>query len=136
MLNQSDPQLVFLYQKIGDAYALRRETHAEAHFLLATDPLKAGAKLEPIQKTLMMDVLDDLRLFYLDFKHYDKAEKCLMESLDTRIELLGENHATVAYSYTTFGVLHPQRQEYNECVTMCEAALDMHRQTSCSNVQT
>ncbi|KPI86340.1 hypothetical protein ABL78_4606 [Leptomonas seymouri] len=132
--DQQDPQLAYLYQKIGDAYAMRREAHAEAYFLLAIDAFKQNATIEPLQRTYMTDVLDDLGLFYLDFHHYEKAEKCFKEALDTRIEMLGENHATVAYSYSNFAFLYLQRQDFANCEKMAEAALDMYAKTARSNV--
>lgn len=133
-IDKNDPQLAFLYQKMGDVYAMRREPHAEAYFLLAVEAFKQNASVEPLQRTFMTDVLDDLGLFYLDFQHYEKAEKCLKESLDTRIEMLGENHATVAYSYSNFALLYLQRQDHVNCVKMGKAALDMYGKTARSNV--
>ncbi|KAG5491944.1 hypothetical protein GH5_00839 [Leishmania sp. Ghana 2012 LV757] len=133
-MDKNDPQLAYLYQKVGDAYAMRREPHAEAYFLLAVDAFKQNATMEPLQRTYMTDVLDDLGLFYLDFQHYEKAEKCFKESLDTRIEMLGENHATVAYSYSNFALLYLQRQDHANCEKMAEAALDMYGKTARSNV--
>ncbi|KAG5492488.1 hypothetical protein JKF63_01066 [Porcisia hertigi] len=133
-LDKNDPQLAYLYQKIGDAYAMRREPHAEAYLLLAVDAFKQNATIEPLQRTYMTDVLDDLGLFYLDFQHYEKAEKCFKEALDTRITMLGENHATIAYSYSNFALLHLQRQDYANCEKMAAAALDMYAKTARSNV--
>ncbi|CAD2214616.1 TPRcontaining protein [Angomonas deanei] len=129
-----DPQLAYLYQKVGDVFAMRRETHAEAYFLLAIEAYKENSTKEPLQRTYMTDVLDDLGLFYLDFQHYDKAEKCFKEALDTRIEMLGENHATVAYSYSNFGLLYLQQQQYEQSEKMCHSALDMYGKTAKSNV--
>ncbi|KAH9597470.1 hypothetical protein LSM04_008598 [Trypanosoma melophagium] len=132
--NAKDPQLAFLYHKLGDAYAVRREVHAEAYFLLAVEQFRANAAIEPLQRTFLTDVLDDLGLLYLDFHHYAKAEKCLREALDIRIEMLGETHATVAYSYSNFALLHLHREEAAECEKMCILALDMYAKTARSNV--
>lgn len=128
------PKLAYLYQKMAEAYAMKREVHAEAYFLLAIEGFKANAQVEQLQLTYMTDVLDDLGLFYLDFKHYEKAEKCFKEALDKRIELLGDHHATVAYSYSNFALLHLQRQEYGECENMCHASLNLYHKTVKSNV--
>ncbi|EPY36365.1 TPR-repeat-containing protein [Strigomonas culicis] len=132
-VDAKDPQLAYLYQKMGDAYAMRRETHAESYFLLAIEAFKENAKVEPLQRTYMTDVLDDLGLFYLDFQHFEKAEKCFKEALDTRMEMLGENHATVAYSYSNFSLLYLQRQDYAQCEKFALAALDMYGKTAKSN---
>ncbi|EKF32306.1 hypothetical protein MOQ_003847 [Trypanosoma cruzi marinkellei] len=132
--NRKDPQLAYLYQKLGDAYAMRRESHAEAYFLLAIEQFRENAKVEPLQRTFLTDVLDDLGLFYLDFHHYEKAERCLKEALDTRIEMLGESHATVAYSYSNFALLYLHREDTDNCERMCKAALDMYNKTARSNV--
>nr|CCC93549.1 conserved hypothetical protein [Trypanosoma congolense IL3000] len=132
--NGKDPQLAYLYQKLGDVYAMRREPHAEAYFLLAIEQFRENAKVEPLQRTFLTDVLDDLGLLYLDFNHYDKAEACLKESLDIRIEMLGETHATVAYSYSNFALLYLHRQDAANCEKMCKCALDMYAKTSRSNV--
>ncbi|ESL09344.1 hypothetical protein TRSC58_02935 [Trypanosoma rangeli SC58] len=132
--NRKDPQLAYLYQKLGDVYAMRREAHAEAYFLLAIEQFRENAKVEPLQRTFLTDVLDDLGLFYLDFNHYEKAEQCLKEALDTRIEMLGETHATVAYSYSNFALLYLHRQDTENCEKMCQTALDMYAKTARSNV--
>ncbi|ORC84676.1 uncharacterized protein TM35_000421340 [Trypanosoma theileri] len=132
--NPKDPQLAFLYHKLGDAYAVRRESHAEAYFLLAIEQFRMNATIEPLQRTFLTDVLDDLGLLYLDFHHYTKAERCLREALNIRIEMLGETHATVAYSYSNFALLHLHREEVTECEKMCNLALDMYTKTARSNV--
>ncbi|KAG8341251.1 putative Tetratricopeptide repeat [Trypanosoma vivax] len=132
--NGKDPQLAYLYQKIGDVYAMRRESHAEAYFLLAIEQFRANAQVEPLQRTFLTDVLDDLGLLYLDFHHYEKAEKCLKEALDIRIEMLGETHATVAYSYSNFSLLYLHREDTENCEKMCKAALDMYAKTARSNM--
>lgn len=132
--DRADPQLAFLYQKLGDAYASRLDSQAEAYFLLAIEAYRRNALIEPMQRTFMTDVLDDLGLFYLEFQHFEKAEKCLKESLDARIELLGENHATVAYSYSNFALLYLYKKEYEQCEKMCYSALDMYAKTAKSNV--
>lgn len=132
--DRSDPQLAFLYQKLGDAYASQLDSQAEAFFLLAIEAYRRNAQVEPMQRTFMTDVLDDLGLFYLEFKHFDKAEKCLKESLDVRIELLGQNHATVAYSYSNFALFYMYKNEYEQCEKMCYSALDMYAKTAKSNV--
>jgi tetratricopeptide (TPR) repeat protein len=132
--NRDDPQLAFMYQKLGEAYAMKQEHHAEAYFLMAIDRFRENAKIEQLQKTYMTDVLDDLGLYYLEFKHLDKAENCFKESLDTRIELLGENHATVAYSYSNFALLYLQKEDYKSCEKMCETAIEMYLKTAKSNV--
>lgn len=132
--NHDDPQLAFMYQKLGEAYAMKQEHHAEAYFLMAIDRFRENAKQEQLQKTYMTDVLDDLGLYYLEFKHLDKAEACFKESLDTRIQLLGDNHATVAYSYSNFGLLYLQQDQYKSCEKMCEMAIEMYLKTAKSNV--
>lgn len=132
--NKSDPQLAFLYQKLGDAYASRLDTQAEAYFLLAIEAYGRNALIEPTQRTFTTDVLDDLGLFYLEFQHFDKAEKCLKDSLDCRIEMLGENHATVAYSYSNFALLYLYKKNYEQCEKMSFSALDMYAKTAKSNV--
>jgi len=132
--NREDPQLAFLYQKLGEAYAMKHEHHAEAYFLLSIDRFRENGKVEPLQRTYMTDVLDDLGLYYLEFKHLDKAENCFKESLDTRIELLGDRHATVAYSYSNFSLLYLQKEDYKNCETMCRTALDLYLATAKSNV--
>lgn len=132
--NRADPQLAFLYQKLGDAYASRLDSQAEAYFLLAIEAYKRNSQIEPMQQTFMTDVLDDLGLFYLEFQHFEKAEKCLQESLDGRIKILGENHATVAYSYSNFALLNLYKQDYTQCEKMCYAAMDMYAKTAKSNV--
>ncbi|KEG09874.1 TPR-repeat-containing protein [Trypanosoma grayi] len=132
--DRNDPQLAFLYQKLGDAYAMRRESHAEAYFLLAIEQFRVNARVEPLQRTFLTDVLDDLGLLYLEFHHLEKAESCLKEALDTRIEMLGENHATVAYSYSNFALLYLHREDFANCEKMCKAALDMYAKTARSNV--
>ncbi|EAN77798.1 putative TPR repeat protein [Trypanosoma equiperdum] len=132
--NGKDPQLAYLYQKIGDVYAMRRESHAEAYFLLSIEQFRENAKVEPLQRTFLTDVLDDLGLLYLDFHHYEKAEACLKEALDIRIEMLGETHATVAYSYSNFALLYLHREDTENCEKMCKCALDMYAKTARSNV--
>lgn len=132
--DKADPQLAFLYQKLGDAYASRLESQAEAYFLLAIEAYRRNAQVEPMHRSFMTDVLDDLGLFYLEFQHFDKSEKCLKESLDARIEMLGQHHATVAYSYSNFALLYLYRKEYEQCEKMCHSALDMYLKTAKSNV--
>ncbi|CUG87952.1 Hypothetical protein, putative [Bodo saltans] len=132
--NRDDPQLAFMYQKLGEAYAMKQEHHAEAYFLMSIDRFRENAKIDQLQRTYMTDVLDDLGLYYLEFKHLDKAEGCFKESLDARIELLGENHATVAYSYSNFALLYLQRDDYKNCEKMCENAVEMYLKTAKSNV--
>lgn len=132
-MDPKDPQLAYVYKQLAEAYALKRETHAEVYFLMAIEAFQENAKVEPLQRTYMTDVLDDLGLFYLDFQHYEKAEKCFKESLDTRIEMLGETHATIAYSYSNFALLYLHRQQLDECEKMCLSSLDMYAKTARSN---
>lgn len=133
-ISREDPQLAFLYQKLGEAYAAKQEHHAEAYFLMAIERFRENAKSEVLQKTYMTDALDDLGLYYMEFKHLDKAEQCFKESLDLRIELLGEKHPTVAYSYSNFGLLYLQKEDYRNCELMCKSALDTYLETSKANV--
>lgn len=132
-IDRNDPQLAFMYQKLGEAYAMKQETHAEAYFLLSIDRFRDNAKVEPLQKTFMSDVLDDLGLYYLEFKHIEKAEQCLKESLDIRMELLGDSHATVAYSYSNFALLYLAKQDHKNCESMCSSALEVYLRTARTN---
>lgn len=133
-INREDPQLAFLYQKLGEALALRRDIDAEPYFLLSIDRFRDNAKIEPMQRTFLTDVLDDIGLFYLDYGHLDKAEPCFKEALDLRIEVLGQDHATVAYSYSNFALLYLHREDHKNCEVFCQSALDLYQKSAKTNV--
>ncbi|CCW64898.1 unnamed protein product [Phytomonas sp. EM1] len=113
---------------------MKRETRAEAYFLLAIEAYNANAKVEPVQRSYASDVLDDLGLFYVDFHHFEKAERCFRQALAIRVELLGEHHATVAYSYSNLALLHLLRGELEPCEAQCHAALELYAKTARQNV--
>ncbi|CCW71907.1 unnamed protein product [Phytomonas sp. Hart1] len=133
LADPQDPQLAYLYQKTAEACAMKREPQAEAYFLLAIEAYHTNAKTEPVQRTYASDVLDDLGLFYVDFQHYDKAERCFKQALDLRLELLGDHHATVAYSYSNFALLYLLREALEDCERMARAALELYAKTARTN---
>eukprot|EP00658_Telonema_sp_P-2_P043262 TRINITY_DN31200_c0_g1_i1.p1 TRINITY_DN31200_c0_g1~~TRINITY_DN31200_c0_g1_i1.p1 ORF type:complete len:313 (+),score=106.98 TRINITY_DN31200_c0_g1_i1:185-1123(+) len=125
-MDREDPNLAFIYHKIGEAYANKKETDAETYLLLSIEYFTINAQKAEIQRQLMTDVYDDLGLFYLLNKHLDKSENCFKTALDIRISVLGEAHPTIGYSYSNFALLYLERGDYKQCEGMCEAAINIY----------
>ena len=125
-IDKEDFNLAFIYHKIGEAYANKKESEAETFLLQSIEYFTLNAQKAEIQRQLMTDVYDDLGLFYLLNKHLDKAENCFKTALDIRMLVLGDAHPTIGYSYSNFALLYLERNEYKQCDGMCEAALNIY----------
>ena len=126
-VNKNDPALIFIFHRLADALSAVQDPEAEVYFLQAIELHRQ--QTTKAQRLLMTDCLDDLGLHYIIFKHHDKAAEVPKEALDVRLELLGDIHPTVAYSYSNHAVLHLAKEEYREGARMAESALKVYEQS-------
>jgi tetratricopeptide (TPR) repeat protein len=113
--DEKDPLLAGHYHKLATALNRMNDTQAEVYYLLAIERFRDNSAGDSNHMILATDVLDDLGLFYCEYKHYDKAEKAFQESLDIRKKVLGERNLHVAYCYSNFALMYMYQNKYDEC---------------------
>ena len=127
-LNPEDPALAGIYHKLADAMTKKNDPQAEVYFLLSLERHKANANGDAQHLLFSTDVMDDLGLFYAEFKHFDKAQNCFQEALDKRIKQLGEKNLTVAYSYSNLSLVNLYKENHEECEKYAIMALKIYKE--------
>lgn len=131
-----DPALAALYHKLGDALASLHDPEAEAQFLQAVETHRQIAafgktdKSKEIHELMATDVLDDLGLHYVQFKHYDRARECFEEALEYRKKVYGEIHPTIGYSHSNLSVMYMGEEKYDKCEKECLDALAVYEKVT------
>lgn len=121
---KTDLALASLYHKLGDALAAQRDPEAEAQFLQSVEVHRSVGKA--VHDLMATDVLDDLGLHYIQFKHYSRARECFTEALEIRDKQFKENHPTVGYSHSNLSVLAMNEGKYDECEKECLKAMEVY----------
>ena len=131
-----DPALATLYHKLGDALASLHDPEAEAQFLQAIETHRQIANMttsdkgKEIHELMATDVLDDLGLHYVQFKHYERARECFEEALEYRKKVYGATHPTIGYSHSNLSVLFMGMEKYAECEKECLDALAVYEKVT------
>ena len=128
-----DPSLAALYFRMARIYERRLDQGESQDYqkeqVLAIEYLGKAIELQK-EFSLEEDLassLNNLAGLYFAQGHYEEAEPLLVQALELRQRLLGENHPDVATSFNNLALFYYAQGRYEEVELLCLQALEVRQ---------
>ncbi|MBI4852962.1 MAG: tetratricopeptide repeat protein, partial [Acidobacteria bacterium] len=124
------------FKTFGEAVLLEGEGKPDLQ-LIEKKYQEASGRFEKASDFISQaDAINRLGFLYNNKGEYSKAEPLLIQALDLRRKLLGDNHPNTILSFNRLATLYENMGEYSKAESICIQALDISRKVFGNNIST